>query len=169
MPRAISEFPPRRAAHRRPSPQRRATAAVELAVCLPFLLILVVGTLEIGRLLQTKQILDSAAREGARQAASGQMTNAQVQTVVVEYLKQAGLPTSNAVATVADLTAPGTDAKVAAEFDQLQVTVSVPYADLRWINTNMFVSPTLAATGQAVWPSMNNKSYPTGVVVPPGS
>jgi TadE-like protein len=50
---------------------RRGIAATELAVLLPFLLILLVGLWEVGRYIMIQNILDSAAREAGRLGASG--------------------------------------------------------------------------------------------------
>jgi Flp pilus assembly protein TadG len=54
---------------------RDGVAAVELAVCAPLLFLLMLGTWELGRTVQVYQILSSAAREGARVAAQGQIIN----------------------------------------------------------------------------------------------
>ena len=45
---------------------RRGIAAVELAFLMPLLLGLIVGVWEIGRLVQLQQIMNQAARDGAR-------------------------------------------------------------------------------------------------------
>jgi Flp pilus assembly protein TadG len=60
---------------------RRGIAAVELALLLPFLLMLLLGTWEVGRMLQIQQSLTNAAREGGRQASTGLLTNSQVEQV----------------------------------------------------------------------------------------
>ena len=44
----------------------RGAALVELAIVLPFLLLLLMGTVEIGLLLYNQQVLTNASREGAR-------------------------------------------------------------------------------------------------------
>lgn len=58
---------------RRPEPRRtdRGSAAVELALVLPLLLLLVFGVIDFGRMLNTQITLTEAAREGARAAALG--------------------------------------------------------------------------------------------------
>jgi len=53
------------------SRRRLASAAVELAVCLVPITVLLVGILEMGRCVQVSQVLTNAAREGARLAAQG--------------------------------------------------------------------------------------------------
>src|SRR5215470_4385094 len=47
-------------------PRRDAAAVVELALLLPFLLVVNLGIWEVGRLIQVQQVLNNAAREGAR-------------------------------------------------------------------------------------------------------
>jgi Flp pilus assembly protein TadG len=148
--------------------QRRGVAAVELALLLPFLLILLLGSWEVGRMVEVNQVLDNAVREGARQAASGQLTNAQIQQVVVAYLQNAGLPTGNVVVTVTDLTAPGTDATAATQMDHFQVTVSMPFNDVRWVNLYLVSNSTSQLNAQATWFSLVDQVYPTTVTMPPG-
>src|SRR6266568_6114982 len=46
--------------------QRSGSAVVEFSVVLPILVTLLLGIWEIGRMVQVKQIIDNAAREGAR-------------------------------------------------------------------------------------------------------
>jgi Flp pilus assembly protein TadG len=69
--------------------RRSGVACVEFALILPILLSFVLGILEIGRYIEIRQILMGAAREGARQAASGMMTDAQVSSVVTGYVQAA--------------------------------------------------------------------------------
>ncbi len=111
---------------------RRGTAAVEMAVVAPLIVTLLLGTWEMGRFVEVQQIISDAAREGGRQAASGQMTNSQVISAVTSYVSFAGLPTADLVVTVSDLTTPATDVSPATSLDQIQVTVSLPFKDVRW-------------------------------------
>ena len=46
--------------------KRRGLAVVELAVVAPLLVLLLIGTWELGRTVQVYQVLNSAVREGAR-------------------------------------------------------------------------------------------------------
>jgi Flp pilus assembly protein TadG len=68
-----------RVSSRRLSPRlsrsRAGAAAVEFAVVLPLIFLLLVGTWEVARLVQVHAILSNAAREGARVAAQGQIIN----------------------------------------------------------------------------------------------
>jgi Flp pilus assembly protein TadG len=139
---------------------RRGTAAVELAFVLPILLVLLYGVWEVGRLIELQQIMSNAAREGGRQAALGIVTNAQIQTDVMNYLKNAGVPTQNATVTVTNVTEPGVDASQAAQMDQLTVTVTVPVQDFSWIMIGYIIPSGSNLSSQAVWYSMQNTTYP---------
>ena len=52
----------------------RGAAAVEMALVLPVLLMIVFGLIDFGRMLNAQLTLTEAAREGARSAAFGQTT-----------------------------------------------------------------------------------------------
>jgi Flp pilus assembly protein TadG len=60
----------------------RGAVAVEAAIVLPFLLFLVCGLIDFGRMLNTQVQLDAAAREGARAASIGADPNVRVQLVL---------------------------------------------------------------------------------------
>jgi Flp pilus assembly protein TadG len=81
----------------RTSPRRRGAAAVEMALMAPLLVILLLGLWELGRMIQTKQAVANAAREGGRQAATGQKTVAQIQQYIrtslgLDGVNTAGMP-----------------------------------------------------------------------------
>jgi Flp pilus assembly protein TadG len=85
-------------------PRRRGQALVELALLLPFLMVLVLGVLEMGRAWNAKQVLTDAAREGARLAVVGDPSitdTSQVNPLIRRILGRAG-------------------------FDSTQVTISYP-------------------------------------------
>jgi hypothetical protein len=53
---------------------RTAVAAVELAVCLPLLLLFFAGLLEVGRMVDVQQVSVNCTREACRDASLGQLT-----------------------------------------------------------------------------------------------
>lgn len=152
-----------------PSSDRRGTAAVEAAFVLTIMAVLLLGTWEISRLVEVQQILNNAAREGARQAASGHLTASQVQDVVTNYLNDGGLPITNVVVTVHDLTNPGTDPTIATEFDNLQVKVTIPFKDVRWSGSLLVTNASTILTASANWFSENGSAYPTDITAPAGN
>ncbi len=146
---------------RRASPgPRRGVAAVEFAFVLAFIFIPVIfGIWEVGRLIQVQQIVANSVREGARAASTGEYSNSQVQTVVTNYLTNAGVSTANATVTVSDLTSGGDVSSptvnsfgTAKQLDSLQVSVSVPFSNVYWIALNYFVpaGTTMNATANTV-------------------
>src|SRR5262245_23075391 len=87
-----------------PTRRRSGSAVVEFSIVLPILVTLLLGIWEVGRMVQVKQILDNAAREGARAASTGFETLPQVDATVKNYLAAAGLKTDGYVVTVYNLT-----------------------------------------------------------------
>ncbi len=86
-------------------PNQRGAQLLEFALVLPLLLVLAVGVVDFGRAWNIKQILNNAAREGARLAASrpslelgsgssNPLGNTLICQVVVQYLQQAAVDTS---------------------------------------------------------------------------
>jgi Flp pilus assembly protein TadG len=120
----------------------------------------VLGLFEVARVAGVRQVLSNAAREGARQAASGQSTNTLVRQVVLEYLANSKISTTNAVVDIENLTNPGVDAASAAQLDNLRVTVTVPYADVRLVNIQYVAPPTMQLRGRSTWLSLRDKPYP---------
>src|SRR5262245_24100410 len=60
---------------RRCQTKRKAVAAVELALVLPFLLAILTGIWELGRSIHVTQVMYNATRDGARLAAQGFIIN----------------------------------------------------------------------------------------------
>ena len=54
---------------------RRGVAAVEFAVILPLLLLLLVGIWELGRIIHVQQTINNAARDGARLGAQANVVS----------------------------------------------------------------------------------------------
>ncbi len=99
----------------------RGSVAVEFALFLPFLMMLVFGVVELGSAWFQRQMLVNASREGARLGSlldDASNSAAQIQATVSNYLQTAGFPGAVTV------TSSGADGGAGA---QVQVTVSSPY------------------------------------------
>lgn len=111
---------------------RRGATAVEFAVVAPVLILFILGIIEFGRAIMVQQALTNASREGARQAVLDGSTTANVTAVVTNYLSGGSIHG----ATVAVSPNPPSSAG----FGQtVSVTVSVPFNQVSWLPTPMFV------------------------------
>jgi len=63
----------------------RGVAAVELAICLPILILLVCGSIEFGLLFYNQQVITNASREGARAGIVAETVNADIIQIVKNY------------------------------------------------------------------------------------
>jgi hypothetical protein len=108
------------------SPERGAVI-VEFAVLLPFLLTILVGTIEFGLLFYNKQVLTNASREGAR-AGISHLTENEIKAIVVNY-SEARLVTFGAGPNVIpdDVTVVG---ELGSYPDNLKVSIAYKYTFL---------------------------------------
>ena len=146
-----------------PRPRRRGAVAVELALTLCFVIIpMLLGIWEVGCLLDAQQTLVSAVREGGRQAATGAMTNAQVQQVILDYLKQAypsNTNITNGVIVTVTNSGSGADASNATQLDPLTVSATLPYRNVDWSFTQQFVSDSSTLSTSCLWYSAKDIPY----------
>lgn len=77
------------------SRRERGNVAVELALAMPLLMLIIAGVIDLGLLFWEKQVITNATREGARAAVravdtgtdvTAQLTQGQIQQVVQDYL-----------------------------------------------------------------------------------
>lgn len=105
---------------------RRGVAAVEFAMVAPLFLLLVFGTIEIGRMLMVQQTLVNASREGARQAVLEGATQESVTETVADCLKSVMENPRKYVSVTPD--------PVAVHSNQpVTVSIVVPFADVSWL------------------------------------
>lgn len=139
--------------HRRS--KRRAAASVEFAVCLPVLCTILLGVWDLGRLVEVNQLLNNATREGARHASSGSGSVSEVQDTVRNTLIRAGIDTNGLSVSVVNLTTGNADPRTANQLDKLQVTVTLPTNNVRFLLAGNLPGPgTLTAT--SIWMSMRD-------------
>ena len=126
----------------KPAPRtaaRRAAAAVEFAVVVPILILLIFGMIEFSRLMMVEQVLTNAAREGARKASLPGTSTSDVTTAVNTYMTNSGL--SGQTTTVSP------DPSTANPGDAITVTVSIPFNNVSWLPVPMFLGgKTLSAS-----------------------
>jgi Flp pilus assembly protein TadG len=127
---------PRRLSYR----SRSGASAVELAILLPFLGILVVGMLEIGRALVVKEVLSDAAQKGCRTAALPGKSNADVQADVDDIMTDNGVTGYSTTILVNGVAG---DVATANRFDRVSVTVVVPVSNVAWTTTFFLTSQML--------------------------
>jgi Flp pilus assembly protein TadG len=133
--------------------QRRAVAAVEFAFLAPLLMILLFGLWQAGRIIEVMQVMDNAAREGARLASQAQIINQvgafteihansglpNVQDTVREYLVADGVISPSQINDVqvtfkfltGDTTR--TDPYQGNQGDTFLITVTLPVQDVNWM------------------------------------
>ncbi len=161
---------------------RRAVAAVEFAFLAPVLLTLLFGLWQIGRIVETMQVMDNAAREGARLASQAEIINQvgsytliaantglpNVQDTVREYMVANGVISSSKA----------TDVQVTFQFltgdltranpyqgnqgDLFQVTVTMPAQDVNW--TPIPLSGNLSTS--TVWAILVDTPFTVNTTVP---
>ncbi len=133
---------------------RRGAALVEFAVVVPLLMLLFVGSIEIGRAIIVRQTLCEASRAGARVYAMQTKKDADdAKAIVDQIMADAGLKNY----TVALDPPPGT--KVA-QLDPMTVTVSMSAADASWYPTPWFLGNENLLRSSCVMPADLNESMP---------
>ncbi len=163
---------------------RGGVAAVETAVVLPILVVLLLGLWDIGRMIEAQQVLSNAAREGARLASTGNAngtatpTNtmlptahyADIQAIVTQYIADAKLNTANLVVNVNNLTAgggPSYDPTTASPGDAIQVQAVLPFDNVRWVLLNKTFN-TATITGSSTWMSALDVPVQISTTLPGG-
>ena len=105
---------------------RKGTATVELAVCLPILVIIAFGSIETTNVIFLKDRLTSAAYEGARSATTPGQTTAGATTAATNVLTQFRISGGSITITPA-VTASTTTGT------QVTVTVTAPFGSNSWM------------------------------------
>lgn len=157
---------------------RRGVVAVEAAVIMPVLIILMFGLWEVGRLIQVTQVVTNAAREGARYAAGGYVngtpiTTAMVQQAVRDYLSGSGFPPAAYNGATVTLTCNATPAWTnpgdALPLDAFEVQVTIPpgaaFDSLAWSLVTRFTGVNQITTS-ASWRSLVDEKITVDATLP---
>lgn len=133
----------------------------------PLLAAMLVGVWEVGRMVEVQQLLTNAAREGGRQASTGNKDAAGVKTDVITYLTLngvSGVTASNI--TITNLTdGSRADPTQGNQLDRYRLTVSIPFNSVRWVILNQITNvSTISATVD--WYSMRDLPLTLNTAVP---
>lgn len=147
---------------------RRGAVAVEFALVLPLLILLVSGIWELGRVISVYQVLTNACREAGRQAASGKLSADEVRQVLLDYLNGAGIDTTGMTEpTITNLTDGSRSEPVDAEqLDHFQLTAALPYANVRLTPLNIFIPSSTVLTITTDWYSMKDVQITVSTDIP---
>ena len=104
---------------------RKGTATAELAVCLPVLVLLIVGINEICSALYLKEQVTIAAYEGSRIGIQRGSTDEMVEDYILAFLDERGITYD--ASSVVSISVPSFD--TAPAMQHVTVTVSVPVAN----------------------------------------
>ncbi|MEO2032449.1 MAG: TadE/TadG family type IV pilus assembly protein, partial [Planctomycetaceae bacterium] len=81
--------------------RRRGAAMVEMAVCFPVFMLILLGIMEFGRALMVSQMLTNAAREGCRSAVIEGATNSDVESRIDDVVTMTvGISASDVTKTI---------------------------------------------------------------------
>jgi Flp pilus assembly protein TadG len=128
--------------------RRRGTAAVEMAMVLPVFVTALLGIIELGRAIMVSQLLENAAREGARMAILDNTTNAQVTTAAQTFMQNAANIAPSKVTVTINVAGSNSAAlSTANPGDLISVTVSIPFSSVSWLPPHYLSGVTLKALG----------------------
>jgi Flp pilus assembly protein TadG len=119
---------------------------LEMAIVLPLFLLLLVGILEMGRVVMIYQVTTNASREAVRQAIVPGATDSTVLGACHSYLDRGGI--SNTGRSVQILNGGGSSSSLAAIGSHQPVTIQVqiPFAENTWGFTHLMGGRTLTST-----------------------
>jgi hypothetical protein len=125
--------------------RRRGVSAVEFAVVLPLIVLLLVGSIEAARGLMVSHSLQEAAQAGCRVYSVEGTTQAQATALI-------DLAMSNAGVTGYSITYdPAAKAAVDTHMEPVEVTITVPFANVAWLPPSFLSGATLQ--GNCVMPA----------------
>ncbi|MCA9065410.1 MAG: pilus assembly protein [Planctomycetaceae bacterium] len=128
--------------------ERRGGAIVEVAVCFPVFMLILLGIVEFGRAMSVSQMLNSAAREGCRSAIiDGSTTEgitAEIKEHVVSMIGCSGDSVTVSIAVTSRNTGAAVAELSAAESrDLIEIDVSVPYSAVSFAVNNFLQGQSL--------------------------
>ncbi|PYS46303.1 MAG: hypothetical protein DMG13_30335 [Acidobacteria bacterium] len=150
-----------RPVNKRSQHQQRGTGLIEIAMILPVLTLLLIGVVNMGLLIREHQVLQNAAREGARYstlqanriAVAGDAKEVAIKTRVQRYLAQERITIALSDVTInQNYTYPG-GGPTPVNINASQVTVSYSRSMLKGTSSLWPFGP-VTLRGQAVFPNL---------------
>ena len=114
--------------------KRLGAAAVEFAFVAPLFFLLIFGMVEFGRMVMIQQVITNASREGARKAVLDGASASNVQSSVVTYMSNGGVTIATSNVTISP-----SDPSSATAGTPITVTVTVPFSQVSWLPSPMFL------------------------------
>jgi Flp pilus assembly protein TadG len=139
----------RRNAMSKSGDRRSGSACVELALVVPFFLMVTCGSLELSRVCSVEELLTNIARDGCRVAVANGQTSSTATARINTLL-------SNANITGATVTISPTPVENSAFGSQVTVTVSVPYSRVSWLPMSYILNWGTTLGGTAIMSSEQN-------------
>ena len=124
---------------------RKAAAVVEFAVVLPVISLLLMGSLEMGRAVMVRHVLEETSRAGCRVAVFENGNRQDVLDIVAASMEAASI--ANYKVTIN----PDPPENLQA-FEPVTVALSVPYSEVSWLPASKFMAD-LTVTGVCVMPA----------------
>ena len=145
-------------------PERSGVSAVELAVTLPVVVVLLFGMIELGRILSIHHTFEEAARAGCRIYSANGTTETEIRNMVDDVLEDSGI--SGYTVTLDPINA------AAVEYSMTPVTVevSVDYEDITWFG-NLWVMHGKTLSASCTMPfdaDIDEEEDPQDPSAPPG-
>lgn len=148
------------------SSPRRGIAAVEAALTLPLILLMLLGMWEVGRMVQVQQLVENSAREAGRQASTGLRTLSEIEAQARDYLTHAGISTTGMTLTCQNLTdATRSDPTTATQLDRFKLVVSLPTSNVRWVAVGPFITDSRMVS-EVEWTSMKDVPLTVSGTIP---
>lgn len=110
---------------------RRAAAAVEFAIVAPLIFLLLFAAVEFGRVLMTIHAIESAAREGCREAVSWDPSSQHVKQTVADHLTPFGISGYTLKLNPAE-------PRNARQWAPVTVEIDVPFSRVSWLPVPRF-------------------------------
>lgn len=133
--RLLASGPSRLTSCPTPGKRRLGAAAVEFAVIVPFMGLLIYGMFEISRGMMVKEILTNAARKGCNTGIKPGKTNTDIINDVNNILSDNNINSSSATITILVRDQPYSSSTPPKQFDKVSVQVSIPVSATTWGST----------------------------------